>query len=176
MVKSTLVNRIESFVNEWKNITLKPGIGWRYTMGRTLQQHPEVTVGMQPMFEAKVISTSKTEIARKFREAIEIRDRKPPIDKSKGWVITWFTYSCFWHCVHQVNVARYGDIVGSKKFFFWHKFGARRTTSSYLKLMWSGFFCQSSNWRRANWPERSLKISRPWSEVACIFGKRAHHS
>ena len=83
-----------------------------------LHQHSEVTVRKQPIFETKVISISKTEIARKFREAIEIQDQKPPINKSKGWVLTWSTYSCFWHGVHQVNVVRYGDIVGSKKFFF----------------------------------------------------------
>ena len=56
--------------------------------GEHLQQHPEVIVGKKPIFVAKVISTSKTEMARKFREAIEIRDRKPPINKSKGWVLT----------------------------------------------------------------------------------------
>ena len=53
-----------------------------------LQQHSEVTVGKKPIFEAKVISTSKTETARKFGEAMEIRDRKPSINKSKGWVLT----------------------------------------------------------------------------------------
>ena len=58
--------------------------------GEHLQQHPEVIVGKKPIFEAKGISTSKTEMARKFREAIEIRDRKRPINKSKGRVLTRF--------------------------------------------------------------------------------------
>ena len=62
----------------------KRGTPW----GDHFEQHPEVVIEKKPVFVAKVISTSGTETARKFREAIEIRDRKPRINKSKGWVLT----------------------------------------------------------------------------------------
>ena len=88
MVKSTLENRIERKLRELAKEhhaqarNRMKGTPW----GEHLRQHPEVIVGKKLIFEAKVISTSKMEMARKLREAIEICDWKSPIYKSKGWI------------------------------------------------------------------------------------------
>ena len=50
------------------------------------EYHPMEIVQKAPVFHnASVIATVNGEITRKVREAIEIRDRKPLINKSKGW-------------------------------------------------------------------------------------------
>ena len=49
------------------------------------EYHPLEVVQKAPVFHnASVIATVNGEVTRKVREAIEIRDRKPLINKSKG--------------------------------------------------------------------------------------------
>ena len=55
--------------------------------GEHMKGHPEVEVGKKPVFKAKVLASTRSSITRKVREAVEIRDRKPGINKSKGWVL-----------------------------------------------------------------------------------------
>ena len=50
--------------------------------------HPEVTLKKKPVFtNARVLATESSEVTRKFREAIEIRDRQPGVNRSTGWTL-----------------------------------------------------------------------------------------
>ena len=44
-------------------------------------------MGKKPVFKAKVLASTRSSITRKVREAVEIRNRKPGINKSKVWVL-----------------------------------------------------------------------------------------
>ena len=50
-------------------------------------EHPDLTINKAPIFTAKLIATSTKHTVRKFREAMEIRDRKPTVNRSKGWAL-----------------------------------------------------------------------------------------
>ena len=51
------------------------------------EKHPRVEVGKAPIFSAKVLATVKMDTKRKIREAVEIRERSPTINRSKGWML-----------------------------------------------------------------------------------------
>ena len=50
-----------------------------------LEKHNEETVGKVPIFAVKVLAVEESIIRRRAREAIEIRERQPAINRSKGW-------------------------------------------------------------------------------------------
>ena len=47
--------------------------------------HPDTPVDKTPFFRATILAIELRVTRRKIREAIEIRDRKPQINKTKGW-------------------------------------------------------------------------------------------
>ena len=49
------------------------------------KHHPGENINKEPIFSAKVLATVTNSSKRKTREAIEIRDRQPSINRSKGW-------------------------------------------------------------------------------------------
>ena len=49
------------------------------------QVHPSATIGKAPIFNVELIATSRNDVTRKFREAVEIRDRQPTINRNQGW-------------------------------------------------------------------------------------------
>ena len=51
------------------------------------EKHPEVDINKEPVFTAKILATVEMETKRKIREAIEIRERNPAINRSKGWLV-----------------------------------------------------------------------------------------
>ena len=51
--------------------------------------HPQVTIEKAPIFHrAVVLAVEENNVTRKSREAVEIRDRKPSVNKCKGWHLT----------------------------------------------------------------------------------------
>ena len=51
--------------------------------------HPQVTIEKVPIFHrAVVLAVEENNVTRKSREAVEIRDRKPSVNKCKGWHLT----------------------------------------------------------------------------------------
>ena len=51
--------------------------------------HAEVEIAKAPVFcNATILATTNREVTRKVREAIEIRDRRPSVNKCKGWHLT----------------------------------------------------------------------------------------
>ena len=51
------------------------------------EKHPRVEVGKAPIFSAKVLANAKMDTKRKIREAVEICERSPTINRSKGWML-----------------------------------------------------------------------------------------
>ena len=47
--------------------------------------HPSATIGKTPIFNVELIATSRNDVTRKFREAVEIRNRQPTINRNQGW-------------------------------------------------------------------------------------------
>ena len=47
--------------------------------------HPDTPVDKTPVFRATILTIELRVTRRKICEAIEIRDRKPKINKTKGW-------------------------------------------------------------------------------------------
>ena len=45
----------------------------------------DLTKGKTPIFTARVLAFEENTIQRKAREAVEIRDRKPGINRNGGW-------------------------------------------------------------------------------------------
>ena len=56
--------------------------------GEHMKRHPEVTVGKKPVFDVRILASTRSSTTRKLREAVEIRDRKPGINRCKGWVLS----------------------------------------------------------------------------------------
>ena len=50
-----------------------------------MDKHRNEQVEKKPVFAAKILAIEGDSNTRKAREAIKIRDKKPPINKSKGW-------------------------------------------------------------------------------------------
>ena len=50
-------------------------------------EHPEVVLSKMPVFKVEILAVLKHEVTRKIREAIEIRERKPAINRTKGWIV-----------------------------------------------------------------------------------------
>ena len=58
----------------------------KYTpWGEHMDKHRNEQVEKKPVFAAKILAIEGDSNTRKAREAIEIRDKKPSINKSKGW-------------------------------------------------------------------------------------------
>ena len=53
--------------------------------GEHMLKHLEVKVQKEPIFAATLLAVELNATTRKAREAIEIRDRKPLINRNKGW-------------------------------------------------------------------------------------------
>ena len=53
--------------------------------GEHAKKHPEITISKQPIFVARILAICANNITRKVRESIEIRDRSPKINRSRGW-------------------------------------------------------------------------------------------
>ena len=51
--------------------------------------HPDTPVDKTPIFKATILAIELRVTQRKIREAIEIRDRKPKLSKTKGWKLDW---------------------------------------------------------------------------------------
>ena len=49
------------------------------------KHHTDVTVDKAPVFRARILAIERNVSNRKAREAIEIRDRRPAINRNKGW-------------------------------------------------------------------------------------------
>ena len=56
--------------------------------GEHMLKHPEIQISKAPVFTGSVIATLKSHTQRKVREAIEIRERNPQINRTKGWTLT----------------------------------------------------------------------------------------
>ena len=50
-------------------------------------EHQDVIIKKGPIFTAKLTDTSTKHTVKKFQEAIEIRDRKPTVNCTKGWAL-----------------------------------------------------------------------------------------
>ena len=55
--------------------------------GEHMKTHPQKKVDKEPVFTARLLAIERNDIARKAREAIEIRERRPTINRNKGWTI-----------------------------------------------------------------------------------------
>ena len=53
--------------------------------GEHMMQHPEEHVSKTPVFTVRILASASDAIERKAREAIEIRDRSPSINRTRGW-------------------------------------------------------------------------------------------
>lgn len=63
-----------------------PGTAWGDHMR---QHHPEQKIDKEPVFgNARILAATSEDSQRKLREAIEIREIRPAINKSKGWTLT----------------------------------------------------------------------------------------
>ena len=62
------------------------GTAWGDHMRR---HHPTENLDKEPVFfNAKILAVAPGESQRKLREAIEIREARPTINKSRGWTLT----------------------------------------------------------------------------------------
>ena len=53
------------------------------------RHHPTEKLDKEPVFfNAKILAVAPEESQRKLREAIEIREARPAINKSRGWTLT----------------------------------------------------------------------------------------
>ena len=52
-----------------------------------MRHHQDVVLNKKPVFTAAVLAVVAHGVTRKFRESIEIRERSPKINRSKGWSI-----------------------------------------------------------------------------------------
>ena len=50
-------------------------------------EHAEVVLSKMPVFKVAILAVVKHKVTRKIREAIEIRERKPAINRTKGWIV-----------------------------------------------------------------------------------------
>ena len=50
-------------------------------------EHPEVVLSKMSIFKVTILAVVKHEVTRKIREAIEILERKPAINRMKGWIV-----------------------------------------------------------------------------------------
>ena len=52
-------------------------------------KHPQkaLTIGDQLFRDAKILAVESRDAKRKIREAIEIRERRPQINVTRGWVL-----------------------------------------------------------------------------------------
>ena len=50
-------------------------------------EHPEVVLSKMPVFNFAILAVVKHKVTRKIREAIERRERKPAINRTKGWIV-----------------------------------------------------------------------------------------
>ena len=55
--------------------------------GEHMKLHPDTEVGKKPIFKARLLARSEKETTRKIREAIEIRENCPEINRCKGWTL-----------------------------------------------------------------------------------------
>ena len=55
--------------------------------GMHMLSHPEQIVGKNPVFAATILAIENNVTTRRTREAIEIRDRRPSINNSRGWTL-----------------------------------------------------------------------------------------
>ena len=55
--------------------------------GEHMRQHQDVVINKKSVFTAAVLAVVAHGVTRKFRESIEIRERSPKINRSKGWSI-----------------------------------------------------------------------------------------
>ena len=53
--------------------------------GVHMLDHPTEKVGKEPVFTARILAIESNVVTRKAREAIEIRDRRPTINRNSGW-------------------------------------------------------------------------------------------
>ena len=53
--------------------------------GEHMMRHMDAVIGKEPVFTANILAIEQAIVRRKVREAIEIRDRKPMINKNRGW-------------------------------------------------------------------------------------------
>lgn len=53
--------------------------------GEHMMQHPNERVNKKPIFTVELLANESDVIERKAREAIEIRDRTPSINRNRGW-------------------------------------------------------------------------------------------
>ena len=49
------------------------------------KHHTDVTIDKAPVFKARILAIERNVSNRKAREAIEIRDRRPAINRNKRW-------------------------------------------------------------------------------------------
>ena len=57
------------------------------SLGEHMRKHQEIEIAKEPIFTARVLAIEKNSAKRKVREAIEIRDRQPKINRTRGWAI-----------------------------------------------------------------------------------------
>ena len=50
-----------------------------------MKRHPE---GKKPVFDVRILASTRSSTTRKLREAVEIRDRKPGINRCKGCALS----------------------------------------------------------------------------------------
>ena len=55
--------------------------------GEHMQSHPEHSVSKEPVFTARILALEHTVATRRLREAIEIREYRPAINRNSGWTI-----------------------------------------------------------------------------------------
>ena len=77
-----LRTRLQEHVNQARN--LKNETPW----GEHMKKHANYRIGKEPIFAAKILATESSITARRSREAIEIRDRKPAINRNNGWSVS----------------------------------------------------------------------------------------
>ena len=56
------------------------------------KHHTDVTVDKAPVFRARILAIERNVSNRKAPEAIEIRDRRPAINRNRGWRLDWFDF------------------------------------------------------------------------------------
>ena len=60
----------------------------RYTpWGEHIGSHANEEVAKKPVFSAEILAIESSATTRKARETIEIRDRKPTINRNRGWSV-----------------------------------------------------------------------------------------
>ena len=60
----------------------------RYTLGGHIREHhADVTINKKPMFIVRILAIESNVTTRKAREAIEIWDRRPAVNRNRDWLL-----------------------------------------------------------------------------------------